>query len=31
MDADRMPSGWAWNYATVLALLDVAHRATAAE
>ena len=27
MDVDRMPSGWSWNYATVLALLDLAYRA----
>lgn len=27
MDPDRLPSGWCWNYATVLALLDVAFHA----
>jgi len=26
MDPDSLPSGWSWNYATVLVLLDVAHR-----
>ena len=31
MDPDRLPSGWSWNYATVLTLLDVAHRATCSD
>ena len=27
MDPDRLSSGWGWNYATVLSLLDLAHAA----